>query len=74
MMTLSFGLEVSRMSLRDFSGSSATVIPALASIGMVSSKMRPFESARVRISDMALLFHALRVLSDPRSLLSYWKA
>jgi hypothetical protein len=37
------------MSLREVSGLSAGTMPAAASNGMVSSKMRPFDSARVML-------------------------
>ena len=37
------------MSLRDFSGSSAGVMPAAANKGRVSSKMRPLDKAMVKL-------------------------
>ncbi len=58
MITRKLGLDVGRINLREVSGSSDTVIPAFASIGKVSSKMRPLDKANVIILDMALLFHA----------------
>src|SRR3954470_19404651 len=56
-ITRSPGRLVPMMSLRDFSGSSEGAMPAAASRGTVSSKMRPLASARVIIA--ALSRHTL---------------
>ncbi|MOA35529.1 hypothetical protein D3C78_1569860 [compost metagenome] len=42
------GSLVGRISLRELSGLSVTSMPASASNGMVSSKIRPLDRARVR--------------------------
>ena len=47
MITRTPGSLVARISLREVSGFSVTVMPAAASSGSVSSKMRPFDSARI---------------------------
>ena len=47
MITRTFGSLVARISLREVSGFSSTVMPAASSSGRVSSKMRPFDSARI---------------------------
>ena len=47
MMTRTLGSLVARISLREVSGFSVTTMPAAASSGSVSSKMRPFDSARI---------------------------
>jgi len=47
MITRTFGSLVAKISLREVSGFSSTVMPAAASSGKVSSKMRPFDSARI---------------------------
>src|SRR5437868_3764275 len=51
--TRTSGRLVARMSLRDFSGSSVTSMPAAFSSGRVSSKMRPLDSASVIIAPPA---------------------
>jgi hypothetical protein len=58
---------VARISLRDFSGSSETSMPAAFSSGRVSSKMRPFDSASV-IKVPLRSFHSLDVRADAAQL------
>ncbi|MNN46396.1 hypothetical protein D3C81_1607770 [compost metagenome] len=54
MITRTAGSDVGRISLRDVSGSSVTWMPAAASSGSVSEKMRPLDSASVSWSGEAL--------------------
>src|SRR5258706_15723418 len=53
MITRTSGRLVARISLRDFSGSSSTSMPAALSSGKVSSKMRPLDRASVIIGNQA---------------------
>ena len=50
---------VSRMSLREVSGSSAGTMPAAASSGRVSSKMRPLE--RAMVMPVTAVFQSVKV-------------
>ncbi|MNT65505.1 hypothetical protein D3C72_2034940 [compost metagenome] len=61
--TCTSGWVVGKISLRDFSGSSRTSMPAAASRGRVSSKMRPLERARVIMVFLSMEALSLLVLN-----------
>ena len=52
------GSLVGRISLRELSGFSGTSMPASASRGMVSSKIRPLDKARVSGVVVSLIKHS----------------
>eukprot|EP01022_Parablepharisma_sp_SALTPOND_P017907 TRINITY_DN290_c1_g1_i2.p1 TRINITY_DN290_c1_g1~~TRINITY_DN290_c1_g1_i2.p1 ORF type:complete len:1623 (-),score=570.02 TRINITY_DN290_c1_g1_i2:20056-24924(-) len=75
MITRTAGSLVGRISLREDSGSSVTVMPAAFNSGRVSSKMRPLESASVScwvmmsaFLDSGNLLDALDIGTDGRQL------
>ena len=66
MMMRKAGSEVGKISLRERSGSSVTLMPAAASSGSVSLKMRPLDKARVRVLLVSLVsFMNIRWASAP---------
>ena len=75
MMICRLGWEVLIINLRVDSGFSAIEIPALSSMGMVSSKILPFDKASVNIcllsyraDDAVQKAQLMRVISAPRAL------